>query len=136
MRTALTTLTALTAAATLTACASTAKPGGTVTPKTSISKGVATKDATADITLGKVTKDAADITHLAVTVTNHSTKRSDYIVDVAAEDKTHATQYDTGTGFAQNVEPGQKTILDVTFFKPVPAGFAPVVKSVQRTASP
>lgn len=113
----------------------TAKPAPT-TSQSSISRGLGSKDASGDVTIGKPTSDGYTVT-APVTVTNHSSKRSDYFIDISLESKDGKTQYDTTTVFSESVEPGQTAKEDGTFFKAtsIPSGAVVVAKSIQRSPS-
>ena len=124
----------------------TAAGGGTTntpsTPTTNqssgVSQGIGSQNASGDVKLGSYTTDAAQFGHVAVTITNHSSKRSDYLITVAVESADGHTQYDTADVYVQNLEPGQTTSQDGIFAnaptKP-PATAKLVLKSVERTAS-
>lgn len=116
-----------------------AAPKTTVTtPSTSasIGTGLGTKDASGDVVFGKPTSDGAFAT-APVKITNHSSKRSDYFIDVSIESADGKTQYDTSTVISQSVEPGQTANEKATFFKTqqVPAGAKLSIKSIQRSES-
>jgi hypothetical protein len=133
-------VTALIAVLTVSGCSSAGdggSGGSSKKPSSGISKGVGTKDASGDIKVGKGVKDAAlGWVSVPVTITNHSSKRSDYFVDLAIESADGSTQYDTTTVFAQAVEPGQKATEKGQFTKDgIPVTAKIVIKSVQRTAS-
>ncbi len=101
----------------------------------SVSKGLGTKDASADV--GPVTMDAAagGLRKVRVTITNNSSGRSNYVVQVAAESADGGTQYDA-TGFVvTNLEPGQSSPQESFFTKDIPADAKLVVKSVQRNSA-
>ncbi len=134
-------LTVITLAATvaLAGCASSAAgtSGGSTKPASGISKGLGAKDASADVAVGKGAKDP-DLGWVSapVKITNHSSKRSDYFIDLAIESADGSTQYDTTMVMAEAVEPGQSAIEKGQFTKDgIPATAKIVVKSVQRTAS-
>jgi hypothetical protein len=101
-----------------------------------VSQGVASQNATGDVTLGPVqAADALGIRYETVTVFNHSSKRSDYMIDVAVQSADGKTQYDTGTALINNVDPGQTASDRVMFTNHIPAGAKIVLKTVERTAS-
>jgi hypothetical protein len=126
----------------------TAAAGGaakTTTPSTptnnqspGVSRGIGSQDATGDVKLGSYTTDVIKVGHVGVTVTNHSSKRSDYMITVALESADGRTQYDTADVYVQNLEPGQSTSQDGIFTNTStnpPATAKLVLKSVERTAS-
>jgi hypothetical protein len=113
-----------------------AKKETTTTEAPKVSKGLGSKDATADV--GKPVLDPPDIigsVYVHVPVTNHSSKRSDYFIDITAESADGKTQIDTTTAFVQNVEPGQSADAKTLFLNDIPAGTQVRITGVQRTAS-
>lgn len=104
---------------------------------TTVAKGLGSKDASADVHLGALgAPDVLKMRTATLTITNNSSKRSDYYIELSAESADGKTQYDTAAATATNVEPGQTTNGDVLpFTKTMPADAVVVVKSVQRTAS-
>jgi len=103
-----------------------------------VSQGAASHDASADVTnptLGP--PDALGFRSVTVTVTNNSSKRSNYVIDVSVESPDGKTQYDTTTVFVNNLEPGQTAQSDgFPITKKVPDDAVVVIKGVQRFASP
>ncbi len=90
--------------------------------------------------VGKVATQAdTNLSQVPVTITNHSSKRSDYFVTVALESADGKTQIDTSTVIVQNLEPGQGTVQTGDFLATMttapPAGAKVVLQSVQRTSS-
>jgi hypothetical protein len=103
-----------------------------------VSRGIGSQDATGDVKLGRYNTDVIKVGHVGVTVTNHSSKRSDYMITVALESADGHTQYDTADVYVQNLEPGQTTSQDGIFTNTStnpPATAKLVLKSVERTAS-
>jgi len=101
-----------------------------------VSRGVAAQDATGDVKVGPLqAPDVLGIRYETVTVVNHSSKRSDYVIDVAEQSADGKTQYDTGTALINNVDPGQTASDKVMFTNHIPAGAKIVLKTVERTAS-
>jgi len=101
-----------------------------------VSQGVASQDATGDVKLGPMqAPDVLGIRYETITVLNHSSKRSDYLIDVAVQSADAKTQYDTGTALINNVDPGQTARDKVMFTKHIPAGAKIVLKTVERTSS-
>ena len=104
-----------------------------------VSTGFGTKDASADVKVG--TLGDADILGFRkpeLTITNNSSKRSNYFVELSLESADGKTQHDTANATAQNVEPGQSTagtVLPFTKVKGAPADAIVKVKSVSRTAA-
>jgi len=101
-----------------------------------VSRGLAAQDATGDVKLGRPqAPDVLGIRYETVTVVNHSSKRSDYVIDVAVQSADGKTQYDTGTALINNVDPGQTASDKVMFTNHIPAGAKIVLKTVERTAA-
>jgi hypothetical protein len=127
------------------ACASSktdaGSPATSSSRKSSVSKGIGSKDARADVTIGlwKSDNDPYFPTVSApVTVANHSHKRSDYVIDIALESANGNTQFDTTTVLVNGLEPGQSTFQKAEFFqapKHVPATAKVTVKTIERTES-
>lgn len=110
--------------------ATTSEPGD-------VSKGFAANDAVADVELGKATAPEliTGIVYLPVTVTNHSGKRSDYYVEVAALDAT-GNRVDMSNLLVSNLEPGRASIEQMIFVQLPGADITFQVIEVQRTVSP
>jgi hypothetical protein len=92
----------------------------------------------ADVTVGALTLESTlNFPQVPVTITNHSSKRSNYIVDLTIESADGKTQIDSTIVAANNLEPGQTAKETGHFFKPgpLPAGAKVVVKKVTRYAS-
>jgi len=101
-----------------------------------VSRGLAAQDATGDVKLGPPqAPDVLGIRYETVTVVNHSSKRSDYVIDVAVQSADGKTQYDAGTALINNVDPGQTASDKVMFTNHIPAGAKIVLKTVERTAA-
>ena len=110
------------------------------TTTTSVSHDFGSKDASADVTIGKLTTDPTlNIPEVSVTVTNHSSKRSNYIIEVSLESADGKAQLDTTAATVENLEPGQSSKQTAEFAgmidKPVPASARVVLKSVDRLAT-
>lgn len=103
-----------------------------------ISKGLGSQDASADIKLGaKWTDNGYGMITGTFTVTNHSSKRSTYFIDLALVSADGKTQYSTDLGTASNIEPGQTAVEKIlmTPSEKVPASAVIKITGVQRTAS-
>jgi hypothetical protein len=102
-----------------------------------ISQGLGANDASGDVKLGGWTKDGYGFASVKVTVTNNSSERSDYFIDIALQSPGGGNQYDTTTVFVQNLEPGQTKKDKGQFLSTghVPNSAVVVIKSIQRTAS-
>jgi hypothetical protein len=113
---------------------------GSTSASAGVSEGLGANNATGDVAIGKLATQAdTDISEASVTITNHSSKRSDYFVTVALESSNRKTQIDTSPVFVQNLEPGQSSVQTADFITtlttPAPAGAKVVLQSVQRTSS-
>ena len=79
-------------------------------PTPGASPGVDSKAAWGDVKLGAVRVDGKLGTPLAdVTLTNHSSKASNYIVDLSIKSADGKTQFDAAMVSAQDLAPGQMT---------------------------
>lgn len=102
----------------------------------SVSQGLGANDATADVMFSgaAAAPDAIGIVYLPVTVTNHSEKRSDYSIEIAA-DAADGSRVDFAYVLVMSLDPGQTTTEQAMFTEDLPAGTAFHVIQVQRTAS-
>jgi len=101
----------------------------------SVSQGLGANDATGDVVLGTAeVPDAIGVIYLPVTVTNHSEKRSDYYIEIAANDAA-GNRVDFGNVLVMGLEPGQSSVEEAMFTNDLPAGITFKVIQVQRTAS-
>lgn len=100
----------------------------------------AAKQATSetdDVAIASCGTDSFGAGNLAaqLAVTNDSSKRSNYTVEVVFESSDGATQYGSGLVFVENVEPGQATTAEALSTDPVPqAEFGCRLVSVDRTS--
>jgi ABC-type glycerol-3-phosphate transport system substrate-binding protein len=120
---------------TITAC-SAASGGSTDTTGTqsSITTGLGTKDATADVKLGKSSEEYG-ITSLPVKIKNNSEKASDYYIEIVAESKDGSERIDFSNVLVMGLKPGQKATEKAMFTADIPASAVFVVTEVQRTAA-
>jgi hypothetical protein len=108
-------------------------------PKTvsGVDKGIGSADASADVSgavLGQ--PDAIGFRTVMLTVTNNSSKRSNYMIDLSIESPDGTTQYDTSFASVNNLEPGQTTTVDaLSITKTIPADAVVKIKTVSRLAS-
>lgn len=129
-----------TTAAQATTSAATGPATTSAVPKSSASavdKGAGSKDASADVTIGALDTSNQFAASVPVTITNHSSKRSSYFIELALESADGKTQLDTTPIIVNDLNPGQTSPQTGTFFataKP-PAGAKVVLKSVQRLAT-
>lgn len=122
---------AIVAVAAFTACTSSAKtgPGGTK----SVNAG--DKSAASEVKITACTKDALGDIDIKGTAHNDTSKRSDFIIELAVTDATGATQLGTSTALAQNVESGQTAVWDGPTTVTFKAGAKCKVSTVTRSAS-
>jgi hypothetical protein len=103
-----------------------------------VSSGLGAKDATADVGTPTMTApDAIGFSYVEMPVTNHSSGRSDYFIEMAIDSADGQTQLDTTTALVSNLEAGQSTTaksLPVDA-KSIPTDAVVRVTTVQRTAS-
>ena len=84
-----------------------------------------------DVEISECTTDGAGML-AKLTVTNNSSKRSTYSVDVTFESPDGATQYATGFTFVDAVEPGQTATSDAHSLTEAPGEFECRIVSVER----
>lgn len=71
-----------------------------------------------------------------ISITNHSAKRSNYLVKVVFENPYTGNQIGTASGFVTDLEPGQSTVEEaISFAEPDGAQFSCRVIYLNRTAS-
>ena len=131
-------LLAVTSVITMSACTSETSGSGKSDSKTdtTVSKGIGSKDASADVTNLECTEpDVIGISYAKVTITNNSSKPSDYFITVVAESADGATRYDDTIVTAMALNSGQTTTVEGPFLNELPAGAVCKVTEVQRTAS-
>lgn len=102
----------------------------------SVSQGLGANDATADVVFSgpAAAPDAIGITYLPVTVTNHSEKRSNYSIEIAAN-AVDGNRVDFTYVAVMSLDPGQTTTEQAMFTEDLPAGTTFHVIQVQRTAA-
>jgi hypothetical protein len=103
-----------------------------------ISNGVGSQDATADVgTPSMAAPDAIGVSYVQIPVTNHSSGRSDYWIELVIESADGATQLETTSAFVEGLEAGQSTTAEaiVVDAESLPADAAIRITTVQRTAS-
>jgi hypothetical protein len=113
----------------------TSSSGGSGGTSGGVTTGLGTKDASGDVTVGAVTNDSMGLSSAPVTVTNHSSGRSDYFITVVLDSADGTTQIDSTMVAVTNLEPGQTSPQTAQFTAPAPAGAVAKVTQVQRTAS-
>ena len=101
-----------------------------------IGTGLGSKDATADInSLECGTPDAIGMTYPSVSVTNNSSKASDYFITIVVESADGATKYDDTIVMITGLAPGQTMTEEGIFTNERPEGAVCKITEVQRTAS-
>jgi hypothetical protein len=70
-----------------------------------------------------------------VTVTNHTSKTSNYLITITVTTADRKTQIDTANAAVNNLEPGQTTDAQAVMGKAIPAGAVCKVAEVTRFAS-
>jgi hypothetical protein len=104
--------------------------------ESTVGKGIGSKDASADVTSIECTgPDAIGMFSAKVTITNNSSKPSDYFITIVAESSDGATRYDDTIVTAMALNSGQTTTVEGPFLNDLPAGAICKVSEVQRTAS-
>lgn len=102
-----------------------------------IDNGIGTADASADVTdavLGPV--DAIGFRAVTLTVTNNSSERSNYLIDLSIESPDGTTQYDTSAAFVNNLEPGQTRVTQSSpVTVDVPSDAVVTIKTISRLAA-
>lgn len=99
-----------------------------------ISQGLGSADASGDVTLGAVS--AGDgVTEVVVNVKNNSSEPSDYSIELAAESRDGAEQYDTAFVFISGLKPGQSKSDKAAFLSSIPSDAVIKVTEIQRTSS-
>ena len=106
---------------------------------TTISQGLGSKDASADVTAPAIVREGEapfTLTYATANITNNSTEASDYFVTIAVESPDGSTRYDETMLMVQSLEPGQTSSQKGIVTKTdIPADAVAVVKEVQRTAA-
>jgi hypothetical protein len=102
-----------------------------------VDNGIATADASADVTDPVLrAPDSIGFRTVTMTVTNNSSKRSNYLIDVSFESADGTTQYDTSFASVNNLEPGQTTTAKaISTTKDIPVDAIVKIKTVSRLAS-
>ncbi|WP_375479537.1 FxLYD domain-containing protein [uncultured Jatrophihabitans sp.] len=105
---------------------------------TGVAPAPAGNGAAGDVAVGKqVTSGELGLASVKVTVTNHSSQRSDYVVELALV-SANGMQLGTKEAFVNDVGPGQSTTRPEIFqqsYNAVPAGARVSLRTVQRYPS-
>ena len=68
-------------------------------------------------------------------MTNHSSERSNYMIELSIESPDGTTQYDTSAAIVSNLEPGQTSAPTALITEKVPDDAVATLKTVQRTSA-
>jgi len=90
---------------------------------------------TDDVKLTSCGADSLGYLQAELTVTNNSSKESDYIINVVFESDDGSTQLDTAISFVNNLKPGQNKVEKALSFTEAPANFTCTISSVDRSES-
>ena len=90
-------------------------------PTNSVDKCLGSQDASGDVTVGKPQTNALNMSEVKVTVKNNSEKRSNYLIELAAETPDGSQQLGTAATAISNVEPGQTASETALFSEVLPA---------------
>ncbi len=87
-----------------------------------------------DAVLGPV--DAIGFRAVTLTVTNNSSERSNYLIDLTIESPDGTTQYDTSAAFVNYLEPGQTRVTQSSpVTVDVPSDAVVTIKTISRLAA-
>lgn len=89
----------------------------------------------ADVDISSCQADSMGQLEAVLTVTNSSSKPSDYFIEVVFESKDGSTQLDSTFASVENLAPGQRAETTALSFKDAPADFTCRVIDVNRMAS-
>ena len=105
-------------------------------PSSGVSSAIGSNDATADVTSIQVgAPDLIGFRSVTLGVTNHSSERSNYWIELSIESPDGKTQYDTTVATVNNLEPGQTSAPTAGITEKVPDDAVAKLKTVQRTAA-
>jgi hypothetical protein len=123
-------------------CSSSRTSRGGSTPTThEVSTGVAAHAAAKDVKVGRWHQPSSAVSPVVtvkVVITNSSSKRSDYIVDLALESADGTMEYETTPVVVDGLEAGRTTTRTASFVSvnvKLPKTAKVVMKSVERTSS-
>lgn len=88
-----------------------------------------------DVDIASCTTDSLGSPEAKIKITNHSSKPSNYIVEVAFESADGSTQIDTSMVAVNNLQPGQSATEDAVTFGEAPSDFVCKITDVTRYAS-
>lgn len=100
------------------------------------SGGGGSSDESDDVVISTCAADDLGQLSAKLTVTNNSSKASDYFIEVVFESSDGSTQLDSTFASVTNLAPGQRTESEAISFEDAPSGsFTCRVVDVMRTAS-
>ena len=102
---------------------------------TKAGEGSSSHPAMDDVVVSQCNADSLGQLSMSLTVTNNSSKPSDYFINVAWETSDGSTQLDTSFGSVNHLAAGQKTTVEGLSFKQASGAFTCKVVDVTRTAS-
>ncbi|WP_163548545.1 hypothetical protein [Candidatus Frankia nodulisporulans] len=88
-----------------------------------------------DVTITACAPDEAGYAAAKVTVTNHSSKASNYIINIVFESGDGATQIGTGLVAVNGLQSGQQSPQDTSALKPALPGYRCRVQDITRYAA-
>lgn len=88
-----------------------------------------------DVTITSCVADAAGDLDAKVTVTNNSSKPSNYVVTIAFNSADGSKQLDTGDVVVNNLSAGQSTVQDALSVTTATPGYTCKVADAMRTAA-
>ena len=103
-----------------------------------VSNGIGSKDATADVGTPTMTPaDSLGFSTVQIPVTNNSSGRSNYWIDVVIESADGATQFESTMAIVNDLDPGQSATAETMPInaESIPADAVVRLTTVQRTAS-
>ena len=92
-------------------------------------------DHAADIRITGCEPDEAGWAAAEITITNNSSKASNYLVQVTFDTADHTTQIGTGYASVDNLAPGQKAVQTASALKDAQPGYLCTVTDVTRYAA-
>jgi hypothetical protein len=137
-----TVLVAVLGVALIASCSSAGTANSGSTPTThQVSTGLAAHPAAKDVKVGRwhqAKSPVSPVVTVKVVITNSSSNRSDYIIDLALESADGTMQYETTPVLVDGLEAGRTTTRTASFVSvnvKLPKTAKVVMKSVERTSS-
>lgn len=88
-----------------------------------------------DVKIAKCSSDSLGQLMASLTITNHSSKASNYLVTLVFESSDGSTQLDSSFASASELQPGQNTTVEAISFKDAPGAFRCRITDVSRYAA-